>query len=245
MYVGLATVLLTGTVLSGGNAYAQAVLPGAADVHVMMFPAKMFRGWPGRQGYEDHVTFTYATAVGETKALADSVKYSKLTARTLHDVQITTEATQLTGLRVPPMTCVTFTSPALLPAQSGGFDLEPLICSLKNYKRLRLSFIVDPAFRFTGLRTYNDRYVNIRLDEMSTSASAMYTYDVAIKDASFGQLTLPKWQADPAEQKRAEDFSARRKKSLLKVIGVVFVGCLAAFAGYVVYTVLSVKPPAG
>ena len=230
--------------LAPGRASAQtgAPSPSGSGVYVMVFPASMFRGWPGREGIEDHATFTYGSAIGQNQALADTQAYSKITSRTLHAVQITTETTPLTGIKLPPTTCVTFTSQGMIP-ETGGFELEPLICSLKGYKKLRFSFIADPSFRFTGLRSYDDRYVSIRMDSLAARSSTTYTYDVAVKDPSFGRLNLPTWQADPAVLKRADETAAHRRTGLLKTLGVVAVCGAAALAGYFVYTFMLVKAP--
>ena len=57
--------------LSGRQAAARNTpMPGKADVQVMVFPAEMFRGWPGRQAIEDHVTLTYARAVPRIRRYA-------------------------------------------------------------------------------------------------------------------------------------------------------------------------------
>ena len=208
-----------------------------ADIQVMVFPAEMFRGWPGRQAVEDHVTFTYAKAVSQAQAMRDFLAYSKIATKTLNEVQVRTDAASLVGARSPVMTCVTFTSAQVTDAQSGHFDIEPFVLALHTYKHLRLTFIAPSGFRFGGLRTFHDRRVDVEMAPLSSPASTTYTYDVWIKDGSFSALHLPTLQDDPVKQRDAIDRSNRLKRILLNVVGIVFICGVAGGVGYVVYNV--------
>lgn len=242
----LATVFVIATATRCGAA-SERVIPrqGMADVQVIVFPAEMFRGWPGRAGLEDHVTFTYSRAISQSQAIRDFAAYSKITQRTLNDVEVSTEATPLNGGPSIPMTCVTFTTPQLTQVQSGHFDVEPFVRALHAYKHLRLSFIAPGGFRFSGLRSFHNRFVDIDMTMMAAGSSSTYTYDVGIKDGSFALLNLPTTQLDPALQRVASQQALDRKLLVLRIIGIVFVGGVATLAGYFVYSFLAMRPAAG
>jgi hypothetical protein len=218
---------------------------GAADVQVMVFPAVMFPPVPGSVTGEDHVTFTYATGLTDEQAMKDFLAYSKITARTLHDVQISTGRTALSGAASPVMTCVTFTTPDVIRSNVPYFDLEPFIQTMKGYHHLRLIFVTPAGFQFTGLRNYEDRNVRISLDQLSAKGGTTYTYNVNVLNSRFQALHLPTWQADPAQLKVAEKQKADKRLLLVKIFGAILVAGVASLVGYLVYNVLAVKGNGG
>lgn len=216
---------------------------GSADVHVMVFPGGMLPQTSGDSMGEDHVTFTYAREVSDQDAQRDFLAYSKVSSRTLHQVQVTTGRTPLSGASSPKMTCTTFTTLALIRPGAGHFDIEPFIVALKAYRHIRLSFIVPAGYTFSGLRTYKDRYVSISVDPQSSDAGATYTYDVHVIDPSFKSLNLPTWQASPEAEKTAAIQTDERKRLAIKIVGIILIGGIAAVAGYFVYSAVAAKTP--
>ncbi|HEY3330132.1 MAG TPA: hypothetical protein VGK19_08950 [Capsulimonadaceae bacterium] len=218
-------------------------IAGSADVHVMVFPSSMFPPAGGDTAGEDHVTFTYPKEMSEKIAMRDFLAYSKVTSRTLHEVQVSTDRTPLASGQSQRMTCVTFTTPGLVRTGATHFELEPFILSLKEYKHIRLSFIAPPGFSFSGLRTYKDKNVAIRLDPVASGGGTTYTYDVRVLDATFTSLRLPAWQADPATERMTQSRDAERKQLLVKVLGIILIGGVASVIGYYVYSALLAKAP--
>ncbi len=240
--IALIAVMLT--VCTAYRASAAEGQAGAADIQVMVFPSVMFPALPGQVGGEDRVTFTYSAAVSDAQAMKDFLAYSKITSRTLHDVQVSTDRTPLSGVQSPKMTCVTFTTADVIRSTVPYFDLSPFIETMKAYRHQRLIFVTPNGFQFSGLRTYKDRNVDITLDQMSAHGGTTFTYNVNVIDSNFQSLHLPTWQADPAVLKVAQQKKADQRLLLIKVLGVVLIGGAASLIGYFVYSVLAAKGPA-
>lgn len=216
---------------------------GSADVQVIVFPAVMFRNLPAPDNLEDHLTFTYNRVVSMQTVQRDLIAYNKLTNKPLHMVTVTTGKTPLTAARSDRMTSVTFMAADVIQPRSGHFDIDPFIEALKPYRKQRIAFVAPVGFQFTGLRSYKDDYLTINVSTGGDERGAMYTYDVDVNNPSFTGLHLPTWQADPRSTQVATAQSNDRVR-LIKILGIVLVGSIAAFVGYVVYSVMIVRPPA-
>jgi hypothetical protein len=209
-------------------------------VDIMVFPAQMFAGTPGGGGNEDHVSVSYSRIIPSKRVAEDCLAYNKAARKPIHDAQIVNNGDEQNFLNTgavlgPKTTSLTFSAAGVIDPQSPHFDLDSFILAYKQYKHFRLRFISYSAIKFTGLRTYHDRYLNVALSSAPMNGSTTYTYDINVLNPSFTSLSLPVWQAGPedvaADQARREQLKHR----VLFGIGILIAFSVAFLIGYLAY----------
>jgi hypothetical protein len=125
---------------------------------------------------------TYHGEMPLAEAQEDLNEIARLTGWKMYDAELSTSKVDNSM-----MTSVAFAATNAIPPQTGGLPVEPLIIALKRLKSLELVFVMQPDFKFHGLRDYDDRYVRIRL----RNSGQTYSYNVDIKRDDFTKLGLP------------------------------------------------------
>jgi hypothetical protein len=178
--------------------------------------------WVDARSVSGHsISMTYPKVVSRAKAEAHLHSLLDATGWVQTNVKITDASLEKSGAN--PMTSAEFVTSQAVRIESGVFPIEPIITALRDLKKVEVLFMVPSAFRFKGLRDYEDRYVTVRL-RRSVDA---YTYSVRIKDSSFQTLGLP----TSSEQGQA---SAPGFGKLTAVLTVVLLAVLAAAAAYLI-----------
>ena len=234
-FVLIAAAALLAALLGGcGHAPTVADLPSVAqpvvlpavqpDIQVLILR---------NQAGPDLVDITYPEVVPSVQAHKDVDSIAQAASLTHGDLDISNSPLKLAGVKPIPMTSATFAASENVPDGATTFRLEPWILALRGYRNLAITYLMPPQFVFNGLRSYQDRNVQIALAQNGQS----YTYHVHVLDSTFQRLNLPLMQPDPRAVEYAE--AQQRRETDARMIGLVLVSIVAAAAGYGVYTFLS------
>jgi hypothetical protein len=179
------------------------------------------------------VDLTYPRVVPRNQALRDVDSIIQSANLPSSDVDITNSALPMAGVKPPDMTSATFDTTESAAASSTSFWIEPWIVALRAYPNVAITYMMPRQFLFNGLRTYQDKNVQIALVQNGES----FTYHVHVLDSSFDHLNLPLTQPDPKAMQYAQ--AQERKGMTVRVVGLVLLSVVAAGAGYSVYVLLS------
>ncbi len=208
----------------------QAVADTPPDVLILVYAGP---------GGNDQVGLTYRSMLTRAQVHRDLQALAAGTGWTpKHVVMNAKTAAQLNA--DTPMTIVSFDARNVISPDSHTFTLEPVVLAMKAYPFTALTYFVAGHYNYRGLRQYQDRYVNIRLDEQT----AAFTYHIHILDPSFQKLNLPIYQA-PAAQSQVVSTPIvyphkGRHRARSWQVGVVALVAIAA--GGAVYFVASRQP---
>lgn len=176
----------------------------------------------------DHVSINYTGVVSEDqvkkdlKALNDAAKWQ------MNGVRITTASTGTPGAK--PTTQASFETAPLANSVDGTLPLAPFVTALKRFDVIEVHYILPSEFPFKGLKNYRDRYVNVKMNQVSNA----YKYWVNITDSSFENLSLPLTQ--PVEKAAPERGSTPTGARVLLIGGIALVGSILAYVLTMMFT---------
>jgi hypothetical protein len=129
------------------------------------------------------------------------------------------------------MSSVTFQIPEV-NANGWVLPVANLITACKEYRNMKLVFLVPPGSAVQAPDNYQDRYVSID----AVHDAGTYAYTVAVKDTSFVSLNLP--VAKPSTLPTAEPVN---KPSPMKIISAVFLAAVVATGVFILVRALTHK----
>jgi hypothetical protein len=113
----------------------------------------------------------------------------------------------------------------------GRFKVEPFIAAYRQYGRIDIDLVVgkldQAAFRYKGLRDYDDRYVRLRYH----GADPTYSFQVEVLDPSFERLDLPPY-APPEEPLQSTWPPDRNRVGWREWLGLVLLAAGSATVAY-------------
>jgi hypothetical protein len=211
----------------------------AADepLSIVVFSASVFGSIPGAAASDDQVSIVYPKVLSFADVQKDCISYNVLTRKPLtvhaidNDPVISGEGNVISSAK----TSVSFTANQIIQPGGSYFDVAPFILTYKRYKNIDIQFAPGANFKFTGLRTYRDRYLSVDLVPNASGSGSAYAYNIHIFDPSFTALNLPTRQATPEEVQLAKIREAERERNIKIFMGVLFAVFISLFIGYFAY----------
>jgi hypothetical protein len=146
------------------------------------------------------------------------------------------------------MTSVEFSVKNAISPNDNFFLLEPIIVAFKSHPYFAVTYMPYGQYEFQGLRQWRDKFVEIYLDNRSSTGSnssrkriiASYTYHIRIFDGSFQKLNLPLFQPPEAQTRVAASAQTHRGHGI-KMWQAAIIALAAVCISFTVYFITSRK----
>jgi hypothetical protein len=180
MAVGFGAVLiamLLCAVAGTSRAGAAARKPGAPDVFIVVY---------AMPDEEDQIAFAYGGMIPHAQAMRDLNALAAAVGGKMSGIKIT-DAPPPNRPKGRKTTSIEAVAPHMFHPQAPQFTLDPFVAAFRSYQSFAVTFFMADQAAAAGSNTYSDSYVNVRLDQTSSTA----TYWVTVKNPAYRNLKIP------------------------------------------------------
>ena len=170
-------------------------------------------------GSSDQVSINFNSAVSNNDAQKIMSSLASNSKWAIRNEKISTQGSNTPGGK--PTTSINFQTPVIVSKSQGALPIEPFIIALKNYKNIQINFLVASQFNFKGLKTFENNYVKIGLQQSGNS----YQYTINVKNSGFNKLDLSLTDDEKNTHNSAMPFGAR----ILLTLGIAIGGAVIAY----------------